>query len=165
MALIETGYITEEELKASYQYPTKERFNKGPVAIIECIQEIPCNPCEAACVKEAIIVGEPITKKPILDDEKCSGCGLCVAQCPGLAIFIIDKTYSDTMATVAFPYEYTPLPEKGVKVEAVNREGEVVSEGNVVRIQNPKAFDKTPVVTVAVPKDKVEVVRSIKRLK
>lgn len=163
MALLNEGYLTLEELKKSIKYPSEERMAKGPVAIAECIQEIPCNPCEAACKFNAIEIGEPITNLPCVDEEKCTGCGVCVAQCSGLAIFVIDKTYADGKGAVSFPYEYMPLPEKGQQVEAVNRKGEVVCQGEVTKVMNPASFDRTPVVTVAVPVEYTEEVRGIKR--
>ena len=135
MALAQKGFLTTDELKVATTYPSDERFKKGAVAVIECIQEIPCNPCEASCKFGAIKIGEPITTLPFLDENKCIGCGVCVAQCPGLAIFIIDKTYSDTHGTVAFPYEYYPLPEKNQEIEAVNRNGQVICTGKVLKIQ------------------------------
>jgi Fe-S-cluster-containing hydrogenase component 2 len=98
-----------------------------------------------------------------LDENKCVGCGICVAKCPGLAIFIVDKTHSDTQGTISFPYEYSPLPVKGQKVEAVDRSGKVVGEGTVVKVLNTKGFDRTPVVSVAVDLAQVEEVRGIKR--
>ena len=47
MALINTGYLEYEELESIQTLPSDERYAEGPVAIIECVQEIPCNPCEA----------------------------------------------------------------------------------------------------------------------
>lgn len=163
MALLNEGYLTLEELKASIAYPTEERMAKGPVAIIECTQAIPCNPCEAACKFGAIEIGEPITNLPTLHDEKCTGCGMCIAHCSGLAIFVINKAYGDGKGTVSFPYEYMPLPEKGQKAKAVNRQGKVVCDGEIVDVKNPKAFDRTPVVTIAVPVEYTEEVRNIER--
>ena len=162
MTLAQNGYMTKEEMEPM-QTPTEGRYQKGPVACIECIQEIPCNPCEAACKQGAIIIGDPIVKLPVLLEEKCSGCGLCVAKCPGLAIFIVDKTYSDVEAAVSFPYEYTPLPAEKEEVEAVNRAGQVVCKARIVKILNPKGFDKTPVITLAIPKKYADEVRSMKR--
>ncbi|MDO4552433.1 MAG: (2Fe-2S)-binding protein [Bacillota bacterium] len=161
--LAQEGYLTIEELKAAKDYPSQERFGKGPVAVIECIQEIPCNPCEMACKFGAIEIGSPITKLPRLDEEKCKGCGLCVPKCPGLAIFVIDKTYSEKEGTVSFPYEYLPLPEKGQCVEAVDRKGKSVCIGTVVDVKNIKSFDRTAVVTLAVPKELTDQVRGIRR--
>lgn len=163
MSLINTGYLEYDELASVQKLPSEERFKKGPVAIIECVQEIPCNPCEAACKFDAIHIGSPITCLPILEDEKCIGCGVCVSKCPGLAIFIVDKSYSDSMASVAFPYEYYPIPVEGEVKQAVNRKGEVVCEGKIIKVMNPKAFDHTPVVTVEIPLEFADDVRSIKR--
>lgn len=163
MSLEKTGYLTIKELKEQTRYPSEERFKKGPVAIIECTHRIPCNPCEAACKFGAIYIGQDITNIPFLIEEKCTGCGICVAQCPGLAIFIVDKTYSKTEGTVSFPYEYYPLPIKGQEVIATDRSGKEVCKGKVVKVLNPKSFDRTPVVTIAVDLEKVEEVRCIKR--
>lgn len=163
MALINTGYLEYKELESIQKLPDAERYSKGPVAVIECVQEIPCNPCEAACIKGAIKIGEPITNLPCVDHEKCVGCGICVAKCSGMAIFVVDKSYSETTATVAFPYEYYPLPEVGSIAKAVNRKGEVVCDGKVVKIVNPKSYDHTPVITIEIPKDFADEVRSIKR--
>ena len=125
-----TGIPSAEELAACPGVPSAERMAKGRVAVIECVQEIPCNPCENACHFGAIEIGEQITNLPVLHEEKCTGCGLCVANCPGLAITVIDKTYSDTEAVIEFPFEYLPLPAVGDIVDAVSRGGEVLCKGD-----------------------------------
>lgn len=155
------GYVSSEELKRSPGSPSWERMLKGPVVVIECTQEIPCNPCEEACPTKAITVDSPITNLPRLDEGKCIGCGVCLSRCPGLAIFLIDLTYSDELATVAFPHEYLPLPEVGEQVTAVNRAGKPVCEGEVVKVSNPPANDRTPVVTISVPREHASNVRGI----
>jgi len=83
---------------------------------------------------------------------------------PGQAIFRVDMTYSKDKAAVAFPYEFLPMPEKGDIVQGVNRAGEMVCEAEVLRVQRPKGFDRTAVITVIVPKDLPMEVRSVKRL-
>lgn len=164
MVLRKIGYLTQEEEVNSKCYPSEERFNRGPVVIIECTEEIPCNPCEIACKFEAIKIGKPITNVPILDEDLCIGCGLCISRCPGLAIFMVDKTYSDKEGLISFPYEYLPLPVTGSIVDAVNREGKVVSYGKVTKVLNNKSLDRTPVVTISIPKEKLGEVRGIKIL-
>ncbi len=163
MALINTGYLTYDELNAIQKLPTEDRYAKGPVAVIECVQEIPCNPCEAACAFGAIEIGEPITTLPTLEGEKCTGCGICASKCPGLAIFIVNKVYSETSATVGFPYEYHPTPVVGDAVKGLNRKGEVLCDAKVVKVMNPKSFDHTPVVTIEIPKEFADEVRNMKR--
>lgn len=163
MALVENGCITKEELARENQLVSEERFKKGPVAVIECIQKIPCNPCESACVRKAIHIGDPITSLPVLNEDLCTGCGICIAKCPGLAIFVIDKTFSDTEAAISFPYEYTPPPKKDEVIDAVDREGRFVCKGRVIKVLNPETFDRTPVVTLAVPTDYADQVRSMRR--
>ena len=157
------SYPSQQELRNAPGYPSQKRLEKGPVVAIECIEEIPCNPCEQACPQHAITIGEPITNCPYLDEDKCIGCGLCVSQCPGLAIFLIDLTHSQASASVAFPHEYLPLPKEGQTVRAVNRAGEPICSATVVRVQNPKTNGQTPVVTVAMPRKYATEVRGILR--
>jgi Fe-S-cluster-containing hydrogenase component 2 len=158
----EAGIASLAELRASPGYPSEERLESGPVAVIECIQEIPCNPCESACRFGAIVVGKPITNLPRLVEEKCKGCGECIPACPGLAIFLLNRTYSPEEAAVSIPYEYLPLPEPGSTVDALDRRGERVCRGRVIRITNPSKNDKTAVVTIAVPKLHSDEVRGIR---
>lgn len=163
--IIYDGYPSMDEIKEANGWPDEERFEKGPVAVVECVQQIPCNPCESACPLHAIHIGEPITNTPQVDREKCIGCGMCVAACPGLAIFLVDKSYSETEATVSFPFEYDPLPEKGAEIDALSRAGEYVCKGRVIKVMNPKKNDHTPVVTIAIPKEHADTVRTMRRLK
>lgn len=144
------------------EYPTKKRLKEGPVAIIECNQEIPCNPCETICKKKAIIVGKPIINIPKIDYDKCSGCGKCVAICPGLAIFVINNKISDKEASISIPYELFPLPKKGDIVNALDRNGKFVCKGKIINIVNSKSNDRTAVVTFSIPKNFFKVVRNFK---
>ena len=46
--------------------------------------------CVAACNFDAIHIGD--NGLPVVDDEKCTGCGLCVAACPKNIMDMIPKT-------------------------------------------------------------------------
>ncbi|MBE0479236.1 4Fe-4S binding protein, partial [Candidatus Aerophobetes bacterium] len=143
------GIPTPDELKRTPGYPSLERLQEGPCAVIECIEEIPCNPCETACPFGAIKVGSLITNLPKLDEDKCTGCGVCISSCPGLAIFIINLNYTDKLALVSFPFEFLPLPPVGEEVLAVDRKGKKIYKGKVVKVSNKPKQDRTPVVSIS----------------
>jgi Fe-S-cluster-containing hydrogenase component 2 len=161
MTLEKNGVLSPDELAKLPGVPSAERLEQGAVAVIECAQEIPCNPCEEACPAGAIQVGEPITNLPVLASGQCTGCGLCIPICPGQAIFVVDMMYSDREATVQRPYEFLPLPGKGEIVTALDREGRAICPARVVDVRNPKKFDHTAVITIAVPKNQAMNVRNI----
>ena len=132
---------------------------------IDCPQEIPCNPCSFSCKVGAIYMDGPLTSRPTFVQEKCIACDNCVAACPGQACFLIDEEYSDTQATIDFPYEYRPIPEKGQKVKAKDNEGNYICEGEIVDVLSRKSWANTLVVRMAVPKDKIYQVRGMERIK
>jgi Fe-S-cluster-containing hydrogenase component 2 len=131
--------------------PPAGRLRKGPVAIIECVENIPCNPCVGACPKGAIRIEGDMNGTPSVDFGTCDGCGLCISACPGLAIFVVSQTPGADTATVSLPYEYVPLPAAGDTVVTLSRRGDVLGEGTVKRVLSAKALDRTPIVTLSVP--------------
>lgn len=155
-----TGIPTAADLQQVY--PSETRLSQGPVAIIECFQRIPCNPCATACRRGAILPFADINDRPTLREEDCNGCALCVANCPGLAIVVQDMTYAETEALLKLPYEFLPLPKVGANIAALNRAGEVIGRATVMQVQNPIAFDRTAVVHIAVAKDIAHAVRNIR---
>jgi ferredoxin len=160
------GVLTLAEIRRANGYPSEERFARGPVPIIECVEEIPCNPCETMCPRHLIRVGDPITNPPRLVDAEaaCSGCNQCIIVCPGLAVFIIDKTYSATEASIALPYEQIPLPRKGDPIVGIDRNGAEVCPGIVVNVLSGKSLNHTNVVTIAIPKEYADDVRYFRRV-
>jgi Fe-S-cluster-containing hydrogenase component 2 len=105
---------------------------------------------------------EGITDKPVLDFEKCTGCGLCVPKCPGLAIFVVQKNIAPGKSAVSMSYELLPIPEKDQMVTLLDRAGKPSGKGKVLRVINPPKYDKTAVVTVEVPEELVMEIRAIK---
>jgi Fe-S-cluster-containing hydrogenase component 2 len=139
--------------------PSEERLAKGPVAVFECLQQIPCNPCAEACPRKAITV-EHMNDCPSLNEELCNGCGVCMSKCPGLSIFVVDATYEQNKGLVKIPYEFFPLPKEHQMVDALNRSGECVGLAEVVRVQ-PIA-NKTNIIWLALPKEMIMEVRAIR---
>ncbi|MGX8702567.1 4Fe-4S dicluster domain-containing protein [Caproiciproducens sp.] len=160
--LLSKGILTTEYLQSLSMFPSEERMKRGPVAVAECTEKIPCNPCEASCRFQAIYIGENISNTPKINFDACVGCGSCITACSGLAIFVLDKSYSDTYGTVSFPFEYLTELQEGDMVDAVDRSGQVVCKGTVKKIIITKRSDRTPVIKLEVPIDWVNDVRGIK---
>ena len=158
--LAKDGFLDLEEVMDIPGFPGIEVLNNKKCVVIECKQNIPCNPCESACPHHAISIGNPITNLPVVDPEKCIGCGLCVAQCPGQACFLVDMSHEE-YDTVTLPYEYYPLPEKDQEVYGLSRDGKYVIKAVVVRVVLTKKNDRTAVIEVKVPKGYGMKVRNI----
>ena len=154
----EMGYLTYDVLKEKIGLPSRERLAKGPVVIIECTEDIPCDPCVEACKLGAISKASLITP-PDIDYDKCTGCALCVDLCPGLAIFVINMNYKEGKAVVSLPYEMLPVPKKGERVDVLDRSGKKIGEGEIVKVRKGKGT--TFVVSVAIGKDFAMEARSI----
>ncbi len=151
-----TGIITVDELRNLGLLPPEERLRKGPVAILECPELIPCNICVVACPSGAIRM-DRIIDLPKVDWDKCTGCGMCVAICPGLAAFVVDLSKPDK-AYVTVPHEFLPAPKVGDEVWLLGRDGRRLGKGKVVRAWEK---NRTWVVTVEVPRELAMEVRAI----
>lgn len=162
--ILYTGVPSAEELAACPGVPSEARMRKGRVAVVECVQNIPCDPCESSCPQNAITIGDQITNLPCLNEDRCTGCGLCIVRCPGLAITILNKGYSETESTIDFPFEYLPLPAVGDLVDAVSRTGEPVCKGRILSVKKLPVYAGTAVVSMAIPTEYADTVRSMKRL-
>ncbi len=148
--LLKKGYVADDEIE---RYPGVTHTS-GIHPVIECTQNIPCNPCQDACVKGCISIGSNITSLPVVVSEaKCIGCGMCVASCSGQAIFLVNEETEQGFGTVTLPYEFLPLPEAGEKGIALGRDGKKVCDCEVVSCKTAKAFDHTNLLTIKVPSD------------
>ena len=146
-----TGVLSIKDIKT----PSKKHFERG-VAILECVQEIPCNPCVDSCPVNAISMKD-INAPPEIDFDICIGCRKCVGICPGLAIFVI-KTKGEK-ALITLPYEFLPVPNVGDTVNALDREGRVRDDAIVKKVLKK---GKTMVITIEVNEDQAMDVRNIR---
>lgn len=152
--------VPSEELLERFKPPV-HRLRKGPVVMVECFQEIPCDPCFKACQAGAVKAFEDINDLPVIDYDKCSGCGVCISYCPGLAIFVVDEAYSENTSMVQLPYEFLPLPAEGDTVKGLDREGKYVVDARVVKVRESPRRNQTYVVSLEVPKGYSLAVRSL----
>lgn len=148
--LLKKGFLGDDEIE---KYPGVTH-KVGIHPVMECTQNIPCNPCQDACPKGCISIGENITYLPIVvDGSECINCGMCVASCSGQAIFLVDEDCGDGSATVTIPYEFLPLPEVGTKGFGLGRNGEKLCDATVVSVKSVKTYDNTNLLTMRVPKE------------
>jgi len=103
-----------------------------------------------------------INDLPVLDAERCNGCGLCITLCPGLAIFVVDKTYSEELALVKLPYEYVPVPKQGQFAVGLDRAGRELGSFEVVKVTSGGKKNMTWIITLAVPQDLAMEVRGVR---
>lgn len=152
MNLLKNGFVAEDEIE---RFPGVTH-KSGVHPVMECTQNIPCNPCQDACPKGCISTGDNITCLPFFKEgSECINCGMCVASCSGQAIFLVDEDCGDGTGTVTLPYEFLPLPDVGQKGKGLSRSGEEICEAEVVSVKSIKAFDHTNLLTMRVPKEYV----------
>ncbi len=125
----------------------------GLTPVIRCVQEIPCDPCAAACSLGNIVMdGGSIMDIPRFDGE-CSGCLMCLSTCPGLAITIVDDRNGDGKNTkIVLPWEMPDgLIGAGSSVITTGFNGEMIGNGKVLGITESPILNKRKVVHLLVP--------------
>ena len=65
MNLLKKGYIADDEIE---RYPGVTH-TVGIHPVMECTQNIPCNPCQDACAKGCISIGANITSLPVVKND------------------------------------------------------------------------------------------------
>jgi sarcosine oxidase subunit alpha len=122
--------------------------------MVRCVQEIPCDPCIHTCPKDMIEMrGDPIFGIPEITKDECTGCAMCVAACPGLAITLVDTRAEGPDGLVTVPFELLESQvATGRDVIAVDIDGEPVGAARIEKVTKRKAFDRTLLVTLRVPK-------------
>jgi len=146
MMLDKTGVATKELVLSRF---FDEKILARPKAILECYEDIPCNPCSTSCPFDAIHIGEDINQQPKLDPEKCTGCGICVTSCPGLAIIVAQIKFDQAIFKI--PFEFNPKPNVGDLVDGINRSGEKICDAKIIKVTTTKKNDKTSLIEVSVP--------------
>lgn len=123
--------------------------------VLRCVQEIPCDPCRAACPEGLIQIEGSIMGLPRFDaGGTCLGCGRCVLACPGLAITLVITDYDKARerALVMLPFEFNieevPL---GQEVTTVDIEGRPVGRGQVLAVRQRPDQDRRHLLLVEVP--------------
>jgi len=133
--------------------------------LLDCPQDIPCNPCEVSCQFGAIVVGAKINQPPDVDLDKCTGCGQCVGHCPGRAIRLVKIDAGDgpdgPLSEVRIPWEFFPTPEIGTSVTVCDKNGDAIGQGVVARVLGTKTKNDCTILSLKVPRAIAASVRSV----
>jgi ferredoxin len=124
------GFYRRDELEVHGALPTDDVVKEKRVAVIECIESIPCDPCGFICPVDAIRK-DSLVAPPVMDWGRCVGCTKCVPICP-------------------MPYEQVPEPRIGDLVELFDRSGREVGEGKIVNPTYQARGDPNPLWCVTV---------------
>lgn len=118
-----------EKLQASRSVP-RSFVSKKPLASLECLENIACRACADACPESAISI-KAITDQPQLLEEKCTGCGACVAACPAGVAVMIKEDPQLQKANYFFPDDGKDLWKPGKQVQLLSRLGENLGTGRI----------------------------------
>ncbi len=164
-------YRTAEILKSKPGATVDEYLpaeEEGVLPVFHCTQEIPCNPCTAACAQGLIQIDETdIRKLPSFVGKQigkaCVGCERCVTICPGLAVTLVDYRKERDQAIVTIAYEFLRESiEVGDTVTVLDAEGEVLGNVEVTGVRAIKAFDRTMAVKVRAPREYAKQIAGIR---
>ena len=136
----------------SRKQPDRE---EGVFPIFHCYQEVPCNPCTSVCPVGAIRTErDEITGLPyIIDLDACTGCGSCVAVCPGLSMILVDYRDDPEHPLVTLPYEiWRERVEVGQKVPVTDVDGAILGYYPVEKVSARRKYPGTLLVQIKVAK-------------
>jgi Fe-S-cluster-containing hydrogenase component 2/bacterioferritin-associated ferredoxin len=127
----------------------------GVFPVFHCSQEIPCDPCESICPLGCVVTeGDDILGLPEHLGGDCSGCAQCVAVCPGLAVTLVDYRQDAEHPLVTVPYEFsTEAVQEGSVVTALDTEGAILGNLEVIKVRAPKSADRALLVQVRAPRE------------
>jgi len=128
---------------------------KGVFPIFHCYQEVPCNPCTSVCPVGAIRTeADEITGLPYITDlDACTGCGSCVAVCPGLSMILVDYRDDREHPLVTLPYEiWRERLAVGQKIPITDVDGAILGYYPVTKVSTRKKYPGTLLVQVKVDK-------------
>ncbi len=76
----------KEVLSTAHDYNAEQINAVFRISTEACIahHKVICSACKEPCIDDAILFNGLFN--PVIDDEKCTGCGFCMARCPVHAI-------------------------------------------------------------------------------
>ncbi|MDP2954833.1 MAG: FAD-dependent oxidoreductase [Longimicrobiales bacterium] len=108
--------------------------------VLGCRETIPCNPCAEVCPHGFLSMPRPGDILPRASFAgSCMGCAKCVANCPGLAITLVNLTSCDSAggkARVTVPFELPQQLAPGEEVTVTGWRGEDMGPARVFAVHD-----------------------------
>ncbi|MBI4676437.1 MAG: FAD-dependent oxidoreductase [Elusimicrobia bacterium] len=104
--------------------------------VLGCRETIPCDPCAEICPHSSLRMptqGDILPRADFVG--ACMGCGKCVANCPGLAITLVDLT-SCGKARVTVPFELPQSLDPGDEVTVMSWKGADLGPARVLAVHD-----------------------------
>ncbi len=158
----EGKWLSAQDSKRLREFPgvPVARHQEVRLASIECFEPIECRLCEASCPEGAISLKEfwygEATR--ILDEAKCTACGVCLQVCPSDSIVMLrekeargqgEVTFHSRDPEVALSGARRAAFKEGELLASFNRRGEPLGSARVQRIE--RIGENADLVTVEVP--------------
>jgi ferredoxin len=112
----------------------KTRHRQSFIASVECFEEIPCNLCETACPEGAIDLGRIPRTEPVLNESKCTGCGVCLNACPSGAPVMLLEREEQSVSELVVAWKGKKGWKQGDFATLLNRRGENLGSGRVLEL-------------------------------
>ncbi|OHD24367.1 MAG: hypothetical protein A2V99_14720 [Spirochaetes bacterium RBG_16_67_19] len=132
--------------------------------LIDCPERIACDVCAVVCDREVILIRQAVTNRPeVVNEGNCRNCGLCVAHCPGQAIFLMSDTGPDGQCRITLPYELDEAAAWRQDLLAVDNRGNPLGPARLIRVLRSERFNNTCLLEVSVSGSIASQVRGIGR--
>ena len=120
----------DNALKTDRRLPSPERLLRGRAAVTACPGQDSCGMCAMACGFGAL---KKPGRLPIVDHDKCIGCGACVKACPRFNMRLVDGSKGPDECEITVKCPLSALPADGETVRALDLSGAALGEGRVVQ--------------------------------
>ena len=119
----------DNALKTDRRLPSPARLLRGRAAVTACPGQDSCGMCAMACGFGAL---KKPGRLPIVDHDKCIGCGACVKACPRFNMRLVDGSKGD-FAEITVKCTLEDLPEQDAAVRLFDEEGREVGTGTAIQ--------------------------------
>ena len=137
---------------------------RRPIASVECFEEIPCNICHTVCPVNAIETGRVPRLKPVLDENKCTGCTLCLNACPSASIAMFQERDEHPLSSLTLSWRGERAWKQGELATLLNRKGETLGSARITGLPEVPAGEPQ-LVQLDVPTHLVWEARSLRHPK